>query len=97
MPTAAPIPGASAYVALVMIRPEGHRREQLIAEIVASASPVLALWTLQDVRDIGTYRDPLLRIIAEKGDSAIASQALRTIPDCGTLEDRLHMLAASDT
>ena len=68
----------------------------LIEEIVASASPILALWTLQDVLDLSVFRDTLLQVIAEKGDSAIASRTLSTIPDCGVHVDRLRTLAAGD-
>ena len=87
----------AAYRMLALFRYEGEHREELIAAIAAADDPVLALWALQDIPNLGSFRNQFFEIIIAHGDSGRADRALQSVADCGPFREELINLARRNT
>ena len=83
----------AAYRILVWFRGSAAIREQLLAKLVATNSPILALWALQDIADLGQFREKFLNVIVESKNRSCACRALQSVSDCGTHQLALMRMA----
>ena len=83
----------AAYRILVWFRGSAAIREKLLAQLVATNNPILALWALQDIADLGQFREKFLKVIVESKNRNFAHRALQSVSDCGTCRSALMRLA----
>ena len=87
----------TAYTMLALFRYEGEHREELLAAVAAADDPVLALWALQDIPNLGSFRNQFFETIITHGDSSRADRALQSVADCGPFREALINVARRAT
>ena len=58
----------TAYMMLALFRYEGVHRDELLAAVAAADDPVLALWALEDIPNLGSFHNTFLETIVVHGD-----------------------------
>lgn len=79
----------TAYIMLALFRYEGVGRDKLLAALASANDPVLALWALQDIPNLGSFRNQFFETIITDGDSIRADRALQSVADCGSYREAL--------
>lgn len=87
----------TAYTMLALFRYEGDGRDKLLAALASANDPVLALWALQDIPNLGSFRNQFFETIITHGDSNRADRALQSVADCGPFREELINVARRAT